>query len=255
MKPQTAFIIFLSIILPSIFLGYHNYMVAQENIIEDVNQALATTILKRSSDRITADTLNLYRQELKINQLENTSYLSLCTEEPSKITFCSDTMSYKVGEERFYIRAYPNCSKAAILGMSDQKVPSVLFTISLFWGMFSMIYFYRKNKMTISANPDIPVIKVGSLSFYQDSNIFLDNQRQEIYFTPMQLQLMKMFVESKNHKLSVEEICNTLWPGKEDARDTLYTLIRRLKPIVEKTSNMRIMAEKGHYYVLKIKSS
>lgn len=50
-------------------------MVAQENIIEDVNQALATTILKRSSDRITADTLNLYRQELKINQLENTSYL------------------------------------------------------------------------------------------------------------------------------------------------------------------------------------
>ncbi len=58
MKPQTAFIIFLSIIMPSIFLGYHNYMVAQENIIEDVNQALATTILKRSSDRITADTLN-----------------------------------------------------------------------------------------------------------------------------------------------------------------------------------------------------
>lgn len=47
--------------MPSIFLGYHNYMVAQENIIEDVNQALATTILKRSSDRITADTLNLYR--------------------------------------------------------------------------------------------------------------------------------------------------------------------------------------------------
>ena len=41
-------------------------MIAQENIIEDVNQALATTILKMPSDRITADTLNLYRQELKI---------------------------------------------------------------------------------------------------------------------------------------------------------------------------------------------
>lgn len=69
-------------------------MIAQENIIEDVNQALATTILKMPSDRITADTLNLYRQELKINQLKNTSYLSLCTEEPSKITFCSDTYSH-----------------------------------------------------------------------------------------------------------------------------------------------------------------
>ncbi len=80
--------------MPSIFLGYNNYMIAQENIIEDVNQALATTILKMSSDRITADTLNLYRQELKINQLKNTSYLSLCTEEPSKITFCSDTYSH-----------------------------------------------------------------------------------------------------------------------------------------------------------------
>lgn len=252
MKPITAIIVFFSLMLPSLMLSFGNYTIAKEYIIADVNQALAQTILYKSSDRITADTLRVFRSKLKIDKLRETSYLSICTEEPSKVTFCSDTMSYKVGDERLHIRAYPNCSKAAIFGMSEQKLPSVLFALSLIWGAFSLMYLRRKSqKEGYSVEPE--VIAVGTLYFSRSANLFLNEKRQEIYFTPMQYRLMQMFVVAEDHRLSVEEICRTLWPGKDDARDTLYTLIRRLKPVLESVCNVRIEAVKGHFYTLTAK--
>lgn len=57
MKPIVAVIVFFSLMVPSLFLGYANYMTAKENIIEDVNQALVKTVLSSHPERITADTL------------------------------------------------------------------------------------------------------------------------------------------------------------------------------------------------------
>ena len=95
MKPITAIIVFFSLMFPALFLGYNNYAEAKENIIKDVNQALAKTVIYKMPTKITADTLQVFKSNLQINQLKETSYLSLCTEEPSKITFCSDTVSFK----------------------------------------------------------------------------------------------------------------------------------------------------------------
>ena len=69
----------------------------------------------------------------------------------------------------------------------------------------------------------------------------------------MQQQLMELFFRAPNHTLSKTEICEALWPKKEDADETLYTLIRRLKPIVEQHSNLKIEADRGKAYELKIK--
>lgn len=66
MKPITALIVFFSLMLPSLILSYGNYTTTKEYIIEDVNQALAQTILLKKYDRITADTLKVYRSNLKI---------------------------------------------------------------------------------------------------------------------------------------------------------------------------------------------
>lgn len=87
MKPITAIIVFFSLMFPALFLGYNNYAEAKENIIKDVNQALAKTVIYKMPTKITADTLQVFKSNLQINQLKETSYLSLCTEEPSKITF------------------------------------------------------------------------------------------------------------------------------------------------------------------------
>ena len=45
MKPITAIIVFFSLMFPALFLGYNNYAEAKENIIKDVNQALAKTVI------------------------------------------------------------------------------------------------------------------------------------------------------------------------------------------------------------------
>lgn len=255
MKPIAAIIVFFSLMLPSLFLSYGNYTTTKEYIINDVNQALAQTILYKTYDHITVDTLKVFRSKLQIDQLKETSYLSICTEAPSNVTFCSDTMSYKVGDERLYIRAYPNCSKAAIFDMSEQKLPSILFIISILWGLSSIMFFRMKPSENVNNIIESGTISVGTLYFSKSSNRFWNEKRQEIYFTPMQHRLMQMFIAADGNRLSVEEICHTLWPGKEDARDTLYTLVRRIKQVLEKACNVKIETEKGHFYVLKTKES
>jgi len=64
---------------------------------------------------------------------------------------------------------------------------------------------------------------------------------------------MTLFWNAPSHSLPKEEICTTLWPKKEDANDTLYTLVRRLKPIVEEHTNLMIVADRGKNYSLKPK--
>ncbi len=53
MKP---IIVFFSLMFPALFLGYNNYAEAKENIIKDVNQALAKTVIYKMPTKITADT-------------------------------------------------------------------------------------------------------------------------------------------------------------------------------------------------------
>ena len=62
---------------------------------------------------------------------------------------------------------------------------------------------------------------------------------------------MEMFFHSESHQLSKTEICDALWPKKDDANDTLYTLIRRLKPIIEEHSELKIESDRGRAYELK----
>ena len=82
---------------------------------------------------------------------------------------------------------------------------------------------------------------------------FVNAKGSEVKLTPMQQQLMEMLWQSPSHKLSKTEICDALWPKKPDASETLYTLIRRLKPIIEEHSDLKIESDRGKSYGLKIK--
>ena len=65
--------------------------------------------------------------------------------------------------------------------------------------------------------------------------------------------LLEMFFQSDSHTLSKQEICQRLWPKKPDASDTLYTLIRRIKPVIEANSNLKIECNRNKSYSLKDK--
>lgn len=82
---------------------------------------------------------------------------------------------------------------------------------------------------------------------------FVDVKGHVVKLTPMQQQLMEMLWQSPSHQLSKTEICDTLWPKKEDASETLYTLIRRLKPVIEQHSELKIESERGKSYSLTIR--
>ena len=253
MKPIVAVVVFFSLMVPSLFLGYANYVSAKEYIIEDVNQALAKTVMSSNPERITADTLRVFKSNLRISRLRGTAYLSLCTAEPSRVSFCSDTVSFRTAHERLYVRAYPNCSKATIFSLSEQAVPSALLAASMLWGTFSVLYLRRKRSVAVGAAPVRHAVLFGNLAFSASSGQFYNERKEEICFTPMQRSFMKMLMESEDKKVSVDDVCRNLWPGKGNAKESLYTLVRRLKPVVERDTNLKIVADKGGYYRLSFK--
>lgn len=252
MKPSIAVIVFFSLLLSSLFLSYDRYAIAKEHIIEDVNQALARTIRYEAPIHVTADTLEVYRSNLKIGMLRKTSYMAMCSDEPSNVPFCSDTLSYKYGGETFHFRAYPNCSEAAVFSMSGQTVPGMLLVASLLWGLFSMLYFRRNKSLCTVLVADSKSIVYGNLSFSASRSLFYNENYEEIHFTPLQFAFMKILITNEDKRVPVHKICESLWPGKYNARETLYTLVRRLKPVVEGNSNIKIISEKGGYYSLRI---
>ena len=94
----------------------------------------------------------------------------------------------------------------------------------------------------------------GNLSLSLQEACFYNEQQEKLKLTPMQYTLMEMFYLSSSHLLFKSDICQSLWPGKDNADETLYTLIRRLKPIVEDNSNLRITTDRGRAYGLEIKT-
>ena len=79
--------------------------------------------------------------------------------------------------------------------------------------------------------------------------MFLTLDNKEVSLTPMQRQLLTMFFQADNHQLSKQIIADALWPKKPDASDTLYTLIRRIRPILA-DNGLKITSGRGKDYQL-----
>ena len=114
--------------------------------------------------------------------------------------------------------------------------------------------FRRQRRTAAHGEPaeDDTLITVGNLSLSRRDDCFYDERRERLRLTPMQYALMQMFYLNDAHRLTKPHICRALWPGKDNADETLYTLIRRLKPIVERRSNLHIANDHGHAYVLRV---
>lgn len=193
-----------------------SYKATEELVTEDMNQALAKALDEQQSDVISADTIQVFNKHLQMEALRGRAVLAVDT--------------------RREFRPRPQVSTATILSLSDQRPAIVLWSMALLWGFFCI---YRRG-MTLGL--------YGGLAL-QEGN-FVDAKGCIIKLTPMQQQLMEMLWKSPSHKLSKAEICDALWPKKEDASETLYTLIRRLKPIIEEHSDLKIESDRGKSYGL-----
>ena len=254
MKPQTSFFIFLLLVVPSFVISGINYMNTKEHIRNDLNQALAKTILKEDVNKVTSDTNRIYRDFLSTKELKDCSYLAHCPLNDKSSALCSDTMVCTIHERVIGLRAYANCDTAAIFGMSDQRIPSLLSVLAAAWGIMSLVFFRHMQKQhpveTTSSTPPVISIATEELPQSIEKQTILQIAGKPLHLTPMQHQLMSLFLTKSDYLVSTAEICETLWPKKDNAKETLYTLIRRLKPILKEQANIKIVSEKGGYYRL-----
>ena len=230
---KLPFVIFVFIMLCALCSSISSYKSTVNGITRDVNNALKLTLAEMPTDVINADTIRCYRSHLTIAELKNTACIAM-------------TSVRRAGRQETQMVAQANCDIMTILMLSDQRASGALLFVGILWMMCSLWY-VRRFKPEIFAK----TLSYGGIVFANDR--FITAKGEHIHFTPMQHSLMEMFMMAESHSLSKQEICDRLWPKKPDASDTLYTLIKRVKPILEANSNLKIESDRGKSYMLKIK--
>ena len=250
MKQQRyAAVVLFALIIASSLTSIGSYSSTSRLVNEDMDRALALALKEQQSDVISQDTIRTFNSHLQIAELRG------------KATLVVDTRSKK-------FKAYAHCSEATIFSLSDQRPATVLWLLTGFWAMLTWYRHYsekffdeRSGKAERRVNSEkyaaaIPLFcenSFGGLIYSEEDGSFYCADGCEVQFTPMQHKLMEMFFRSPSHTLAKTEICDALWPKKPDASETLYTLIRRLKPVVEQHSDLRIESDRNKSYRLKAK--
>ena len=221
MKQRYAVVVLFALIIASSMVSLKSYRATEELVTEDMNQALAKALDEQQSDVISADTIQVFNSHLQIEGLRGNAVLAVDT---------------KKG-----FRPRPQVSTATILSLSDQRPSMILWSMVLLWSLFCLYQHRRLSALGL----------YGGLALHDGR--FVNAKGIEVKLTPMQQQLMEMLWQSPSHKLSKTEICDALWPKKPDASETLYTLIRRLKPIIEEHSDLKIESDRGKSYGLTLR--
>ena len=245
MKPISSVIVFLLLVCSSVWAGFDSYHSAEIAIVQDMNQALSKTLAGKREAWITPDTIQSYRQHLQIGDLKSRSFVSYALGDDSH-SLRSRQMKWQSGDHSLLFQSYADCSFATVWGLSDQRLSLSFLLLSLVWMVTSIVYFRRHREGRFV---------LGRLVYTASDHSFRDWHGEKIAFTPMQQQLMELFINATDRKLSKAVICETLWPKKPDASETLYTLIRRLKPIVSERCGLKIVADRGDGYRLTSDSS
>ena len=235
-QQQFADIVLFALIIASGLTSFSSYSSTSRLVCEDMDRALALALEEQQSDVINQDTIRTFNNHLQIAELRG------------KATLAVDTRGQK-------FKAYAHCSEATIFSLSDQRPATVLWVLTGFW---AMLMWYRRRQSAVGEPLTVTVANrnaFGGLTYLEEDGRFYAADGNLVQLTPMQHQLMEMFFQSPSHSLTKAEICNALWPKKPDASETLYTLIRRLKPIIEEHSNLKIESDRSKSYSLKVKSA
>lgn len=239
MNKYLPFLVTAMLALSSLWAGIDSYDRAETRIADDLTRALAQTALTRPADWLSTDTIRVFRSHLQTEQLRDHAFLafSLLDErrQPLAGAIATDTL---VVAEAVRAQGYATCSPITVLRMSDQRLAAVLLLLSL----LSLFY------SVLSLRP--AVVARTSMTSQQEPNgdSFIG------LLTPMQARLVQLFLESPTRELTKQQICDALWPRKDNAAETLYTLIHRIKPILDAHSDLRITSNRGRSYRLEHKS-
>ena len=227
MKQYSSIIVFLVLTIPSIVVSIHSYKSTERYVEHDMQQALAQTLSEKESDVVTADTIRTFNSHLRWTELRGQAVLSLSTRRSAS------------GNRQEELQLQAECPALTIWQLSDQRPSMALASMAFVWAMGCGLH---RRKSTAKDSP------CGGLTL-KDGRFF-NSHHTEVKFTPMQQQLMELFFSAPGHQLSKQAICTALWPKKDDASETLYTLIRRLKTVLEAEADLTITSDRDRSYQL-----
>ena len=230
-------LIFILLCLTAMSTSCGSYRKAERNIENDLKQALAKTINEKGMETMRQDSIRAYRsiartegEMMTIAVGDETLRRHLRNPQLGEMAFITYTVRCERGGWKVTFDTEAKCSAAMIWSLSDQRLSAWLSVMAL----LSLALSFRGRR--------------------QSQPITMDSF-SATHLTPMQRQLMEMFVASGSHRLSKHEICDALWPKKDDASETLYALISRLKRELDKTSSFDIISDRGRAYILKRRKS
>lgn len=227
------YIVFSFLMLCALCTSISSYRRTEHMIAQDVNRALEQVLATMPDNVVTTDTIRCYRNNLTIAELKDMAGIAMRTVRMD-------------GRWETRLVAEANCGFVTTFGMSDQRASGSILFVGMLWLLCSLWYVRRKGPELVSQG-----ISYGGIVFHNDT--FMTQRGERIRLTPMQHSLLEMFMTNDTHTLSKQDICERLWPKKPDASDTLYTLIRRIKPIVETNSRLKIESDRGRNYSLRLK--
>ena len=230
-------LIFFFLCLTAMATSCGSYRKAERNIENDLKQALAKTINEKGMETMRQDSIRAYQsiartegEMMTIAVGDETLRRHLRNPQLGEMAFITYTVRCERGGWKVTFDTEAKCSAVMIWSLSDQRLSAWLAVMAL----LSLALSFRGRRQ-------LRPITMDSFS--------------ATHLTPMQRQLMEMFVASGSHRLSKHEICDALWPKKDDASETLYALISRLKRELDKTSSFDILSDRGRAYILKRRKS
>ena len=255
-------LIFIVLCFTAVATSYGSYRKAQRNIESDLQQALAKTINEKGVETMRQDSIRAYRsiartegEMMTIAVGDETLRRHLRNQQLGEMAFITYTVGRERGRWNVTFNTEAKCSAAMIWSLSDQRL-STWLTVMALLSLALSFRGRRQGQLTTSREERLSLLRLSRGAQEEDESqpITMDSF-SATHLTPMQRQLMEMFVASGSHRLSKHEICDALWPKKDDASETLYALISRLKRELDKTSSFDIISDRGRAYILKRRKS
>ncbi len=229
MKRTTPLLLMALFGMMTLWTSVQGYRIAQREISNELTQALLMTQAEAPADWLSTDTVRQFRSHIPTVQLRNRATLSLYVggEGSGQDGLCSRELRISPS---VCARGYLTCSAWQVWRMSDQRLSFVLSFLTLLCMAFSL----RPSRMS------------SCMSSYHD------DQTTPLRLTPMQEQLVSLLLSAPGRSMSKHDICQSLWPGKSDANETLYTLVRRTKQALKAEGRLRIASERGRSYRIEL---
>lgn len=235
MKRITPLYMMLVFALSAVWTGVQSYQIAQREIASQLTEALLLTKMENPQDWFSPDTIRQFRGHIRQTELRSSCSLAFYAddrhEQPRGL--CGRDVGIAPS---LRARGYVQYSTLQVWRMSDRRLSFAFGLMALCCMALSL----RARRWT----------RAGLPALAPEALVPTTHGGLPTHLTPMQERLVAMLLASPRGELTKQEICDTLWPGKPDASETLYTLIRRTKQALGEASGLSIESNRGRSYRL-----